>query len=579
VNAPHSAFPKRIHSAITTSRVDAAHQRLLDEFDPAGFPIRKFLQSRGTSQTTIMAFSLMAGVVTETQSPLLGVPWFEDARCTMVRQFTIPEGDWRTHRQISKGNSRYRGLFNVGAVRGQKTVVICGDEFDCMALWQSIWRSDYQHPPVAAAIDAHLSIPNEWVESLTSAERIVIWQDDSPSGIQATANLAQRLGAHRCYAASIPQETLDNCMDAHDELPINAQDLVRLPLGRESILPILRNATPLGESASVRPSHFKVEIIERIYGGDAARGIPFPEEGLKETLGFARPGDVYWWTGQTKHGKTSDLTELGEAFARTGFPTAMGFFEGSGPQQVTDNMHQRLLGKPIYTLKTQGEKDAAALMLEQLDDVPIHIIPLRGMHKWQVMEDLFVTAVQKHGCKVVILDHFNQIAADDQHMARDIVAHTDKTIHAIESMAVGLRVPVLLGGHPAKMDADVVPTARSGKGGSAIMQVVAGSVSVWRPEGIPGKWWDRKITVTPDGWGPMSVQMDWNHVLHICTLKRAADANTGHWLRAFDRGSLRTTYAGKKSLGKPGPQSDSPNTQPWTASVVPTHAQESHTDD
>jgi replicative DNA helicase len=355
---------------------------------------------------------------------------------------------------------------------------------------------------------------------------------------------------------------------------------MRMAIGRQDILGILKAAEAVGEQASVRPSHYREQIRARIYGGTAALGYPFKWPGLQKLLRGLRKRELVYLTAHDKHGKTTTMTALAESFAEQGIPVAICCLEGSGPQGVADVQHQRRVGKPLSSLNSDAERKAAELQIDELDNVPMHIINLAGTQKFSTVADHARNAVKRHGCLILFMDHLHQISPDTDHGERNIEAHINKTAHAFADLAKELDIPIVLAGHPsASVEEDQVPTASSVKGGSAIKQVVDASISLWRPRRIGTKFKERQVTLKPVGGYEFKVEMASTNVVFLVTTVRHREATTGHFIMNFSRDSQAYSEI-QTALTKPDgkPLDDEPQPR-WSATMAPSHAEATHVED
>lgn len=175
-----------------------------------------------------------------------------------------------------------------------REVTICEGEIDAMTLWH------YGYPSLSVPFGGGKGAKQQWIEyeydNLVRFDSINLCFDQDKEGQIAAAEIAERLGRHRCKVVQLPCKDANECLQHGFE----AKD-IQLCFSK---------ARTLDPEALKNASEYLDEVIQQFY----------PPEGLK--LGFKppwaksegklifRPSELSIWTGINGHGKSMFLSQL-----------------------------------------------------------------------------------------------------------------------------------------------------------------------------------------------------------------------------------------------------------------------------
>lgn len=314
-------------------------------------------------------------------------------------------------------------------------LVICEGEWDAMTALQLGWRavSVPNGAPSQATDDVANAKRYEFLwrarDLVNRVPRIILATDDDAAGKALRADLISLLGADKCSFA---------------EYPFPAKDLneVLLDCGADAVHKALREAKPVPVKGLYRlgdyPDPGPVPTIPL--------GIPL----LCDLLPIV-PATLTVLTGYAGQGKTSLTMAVVASLLSRNVPVTLGTFE-TMPRPILENrLRAAILGVPENTLHITGFErlgHADAKLAAHLNVISQMVGEDDEMSLEDVLE-LARVSVTRDGCKVLILDPWNEI----EHKRRRDESETEyanRSIRAIKHFMRAHNVAVWIVAHPSK---------------------------------------------------------------------------------------------------------------------------------
>lgn len=388
-----------------------------------------WIEARGISADLAAKLGLVT--VTEGGAAWLAVPYVERGR-TVNHKYRLTRE--KRHRMDPDAPLV---LWNHDCLleESDQPLVICEGEWDAMTALQLGWRavSVPNGAPSEASEDPANTKRYEFLwrarDLVNRVPRIVLATDDDSAGKALRADLIALLGADRC---------------AFVEYPFPAKDLneVLLDHGPDAVHKALREARPVPVKGLYRLSDFPAP-------GPVAT-IPLGIPVLADLLPVV-PGTLTILTGYAGQGKTSLTMAMVASLLSRNIAVTIGTFE-TMPRPILENrLRAAILGIPENTLhivSPERLRHADAKLAANLGVISQMVGEDDEMALDDVLE-LARVSVQRDGCKVLILDPWNEI----EHKRRKDESETEYTNRAIRAIKHFMRahnVAVWIVAHPAK---------------------------------------------------------------------------------------------------------------------------------
>ncbi len=316
-------------------------------------------------------------------------------------------------------------------------LVICEGEWDAMTALQLGWRavSVPNGAPSSETDDPANAKRYEFLwrarDLINRVPRIIIAADDDAAGRALRADLISLLGADRCSFV---------------DYPFPAKDLneVLLDHGPDAVHKALREAKPVPVKGLYKLADFP--------NPGPTNTIPLGVPVLGDMLPIV-PGTLTILTGYAGQGKTSlTMCVVGSLLSRN-IPVTIGTFE-TMPRPILENrLRASILGVPenaLHITNPDRIKHADAKLAAGLNIISQMVGEDEEMSLEDVLE-LARVSVTRDGCKVLILDPWNEI----EHKRRRDESETEyanRSIRAIKHFMRVHNVAVWIVAHPAKPD-------------------------------------------------------------------------------------------------------------------------------
>lgn len=300
--------------------------------------------------------------------------------------------------------------------KGCRRAIIIEGEPDALTVWQCLWElqrnQDYaifSVPAGAGTGHKHDWIENDW-ERLEEFEEFILDFDEDHDGEAATADVAHRLGLHRCRRTRKPHKDANECLAQQGMTPA---EIVALYDGAEAMAPeTLKGA-----------KDFLADVIERFYPTKAhASGIALPwakASGLR-----LRPGEVSTVTGPSGEGKSILLNQVCLYAMDAGYKSLIASMEMPPPETLARASRQACRAYP-------PEREEIIRFHDWLDG-RLWIFNVKGSTDTKTLIENMLYARRRFGVTLFIIDSlmrcgigFEEYEKQDQFM-KDLCAFAER---------------------------------------------------------------------------------------------------------------------------------------------------------
>lgn len=321
-------------------------------------------------------------------------PYLRNGELINYKQRFLDKKDFR------QGKDAEPIMFNYDRCNGQKEIIICEGEFDCMAFEEAGYTyvtSVNQGAPNEndKNIDKKLECITTCYEMFDNAEKIYLATDNDANGRRLKDELIRRLGAERCFSID-----LSDCKDANEYL---------IKYNKLKLSDLIKNAKEIPIDGIFTAENEKLSMLDSFHNGKK-RGQTTHWEDIDKAWTW-RTGEVTIWTGYQNEGKSLFLQSLcllrafhdNEKFA---------FFspENIPAGDFFDDMIETFVGKstdPHFKQNQMSELE----YLKSIDFVSNHfflIYPSKDFEFETILEKAKYL-VRKKGIRHFIIDPYNTV--------------------------------------------------------------------------------------------------------------------------------------------------------------------------
>lgn len=336
-----------------------------------------------------------------------------------------------------------------------REIILCEGEINAMS-WLHFGQHALATPFGAGSGRKHDWIDREW-ERLAQFEKIYLNFDQDKAGRDAVAELAQRLGRHRCF---IVPPMPDGHKDINDCL------LARVRSG--AICDTLKASATADPEELVAAVEYTEDVIEEFYPTDERRkGIELPIEALRGK--FARRlGELTVVTGYAGHGKTALQSYLDLCVMACGERVCVGSFEMRAPTLLKRIVRQA-------TAKREPSVEYIRQVMNWTRDRLWLFDKVGQASRARVME-VFDYARRRYGVRYFVIDSLMRLDIREDDYAAQTEFGTTLTNFVLDH-----NVSVTLIAHPRKEGDDEKPAGIQGvKGSNGIINQAHNVLSLWR---------------------------------------------------------------------------------------------------
>jgi twinkle protein len=283
-------------------------------------------------------------------------------------------------------------LFGWQAIsENERRLFITEGEIDALSL------AAYGYPAMSVPFGGGGKGKQNWIENeferLERFEKIYIATDMDEPGEQAAAEIASRLGRHRCYRVILPRKDANLCLMEG----VSENDIEHCVASAQSLDPEgLRRAASYEEGV--------VRLFYPALGTPVGYSVPY--SGLYAKVLF-RPAEVTLWSGDTGSGKSQIILDCIPSWVRDGSRICLASLEMRPEQSLKRLVKQtggvdRPTQEYLHTLLTW--LDSGLLIYDKV-----------GKSTIDALIEVFDYARAKYGCDQFVIDSFMRlgIAGDD----------------------------------------------------------------------------------------------------------------------------------------------------------------------
>lgn len=382
-----------------------------------------YLKGRGLTDDTIKYFQLG---YCKSHSPLdkqlkeyLIYPHCYQGQLVNVKYRSLPPAE----KEFFSATGCQKVLFNIDAIKNEKTAFLCEGEVDTMTLWQQ------GHKNAAGLTLGTGTLKPEWFDDLAHLQKIIIVQDADDAGRKGAESIAKRLGIQRCWNLKLPES--DDINSYFQKHTIEEFDAIE-----PQLFPV-KNVVDFDGG---------IERLKEMRSSAKAAGVQMPANlpSLAKVVGALSNGDLVVLSGQPGVGKSTFALQIATDVALNRSGAALFYCLEMRPERLTMKVIQSYKELSEWQI-TNEIIDTAGLELSGLE-----LYWGYNYSKVQLEEVLetITEAVARYEIKLVVFDnvHFLCTSLDN------ISAEVSRITKSLKLLAEGLEIPVMLVAHVRKLE-------------------------------------------------------------------------------------------------------------------------------
>jgi twinkle protein len=313
---------------------------------------------------------------------------------------------------------------------------------------------------------AALSVPfgggggkkQQWIENdferLERFERINLALDMDKPGDEAAAEIASRLGRHRCFRVKLPRKDANECL-------VDG-------VSHETIAQCVKEAEGLDPEGLRLAGAYADKIVRLFWPHEGEhQGYSLPYSGIHRKLLF-RPGEVTLWSGSSGSGKSQIISDCVPKWVQEGSRVCIASFEMK-PEWTLKRMVKQTGGvdRPSepFIRDILGFLDAGVLLYERV-----------GKSDVNLLLEIFDYARAKYGCDQFVIDSLMRLG-----IAGDDYTGQEQVVFKLVDWAIARNVHLHLVAHSRKGERDRgAPETEDIKGAMEIGANAFNILTIWR---------------------------------------------------------------------------------------------------
>lgn len=368
-----------------------------------------------------------------------------------------------------------RTLYGLDDVTGVETIVIVEGEMDKLALEAAGYPNcvsvpDGAPPPDAKSYASKFAFLAEPAAeaAFAHATKIIIATDADEPGHHLAAELARRLGKHRCWRVDFSTE---GHKDANDVL---------IEAGADYLAAIIDDAQPWPIEGVVSPRDVRAELLA-LYNGELDPGT---DTGFYHLRWHVKPGQLTILTGMPGSGKSEWLDAVLINIARSqGWSFAYYSPENWPIERHVAKLIEKWSGKAFRQWRPEAERierQELEFTLTRINERFIFLGP-ESPTLANILE-LAKKEIYRRGIKGLVIDPWNELESDRGGFSE--TEYIGKCLSELRHFARQHAVHVFVVAHPAKMQKEdgkyPVPTPYDISGSAHWFNKADNCLAVWR---------------------------------------------------------------------------------------------------
>lgn len=354
-----------------------------------------------------------------------------------------------------------------------RSVVITEGEIDAVS------SAAFGFPALSVPFGGGGKGKQNWIENefdrMERFDKIYIATDMDEPGEQAAAEIASRLGRHRCYRVKLPHKDANKCLMEG--------------VSKEIFAECVSAAASLDPDGLRRASNFEDKVVHLFWPAREERiGYSVPYSGIYGKLLF-RPAEVTLWSGDTGSGKSLIISDCVPKWIQEGSRVCVASFEMK-PEWTLKRMVKQSGGvdrpTPEYIHELVKYLDAGLLLYEKV-----------GKCGLTELLEIFDYARAKYGCDQFVIDSLMRLGI----LADDYNAQEQATFAAVD-WAISRDVHLHIVAHSRKpAQGRTIPGSEDVKGAMEIAANAFNIITIWRNKKIEEAAYKG---LEPDQWPDMT---------------------------------------------------------------------------
>lgn len=333
-----------------------------------------------------------------------------------------------------------------------REITICEGEIDSLSM------AAFGFPAMSVPFGGGGKGKQNWIENeferMEQFERIYLATDMDEPGHQAAAEIASRLGRHRCYRVTLPRKDANEClMDG---------------VSADEIRAAIDNAKSLDPEGLRRAGDFENDVIRLFWPArEEIQGYSMPYAGLYGKIIF-RPAEVTLWSGASGSGKSQITSDCIPKWIQEGSRVCLASLEMK-PQWLLKRLAKQTGGTDRPTAQF------IRTILRYLDS-GLLIYEKVGKAGVDALLEVFDYARAKYGCDQFVIDSLMRLG-----IAGDDYNGQEQAVYKLVDWAIANNVHLHLVAHARKGGRDQgVPETEDIKGAMEIGANAFNIVTIWR---------------------------------------------------------------------------------------------------
>lgn len=311
-------------------------------------------------------------------------PYYIENEVTFLKYLKLSREDGKKTMWTEKGCERV--LFGWQALPQDLTsITLCEGEIDAMSLHQ------VGIPALSVPFGGGTGRKHEWIENefkrLEQFDEIFLCFDNDEAGLLASKEVAERLGAHRCLAVTLPMKDANDCLKGGfdgDDFKFYFQDAKHFD--PNELVDVLDFKQETWDYAHPRP-------------GEYVGYLPLWEK-AQERIAF-RQNELCMWTGMNGHGKTQFLGQVMLQLMTQGARICIASMEFK-PKVLLHKMLRQMSARNEWSMEYH---DAMFDWLHK----KVWIFDLQGTALASRLLEVFTYSRKRYGVDVFLIDSFTTL--------------------------------------------------------------------------------------------------------------------------------------------------------------------------